>query len=115
MARYHKPTLVNEFAWATECNLATLDELVSIKSVSTARIDRQQSICEQMLETCRRHEAEIEWVTGIRSNFGRVEELLKAIQADGAEKAFAAYIGRLCSIFDRKLPTSNRPNAKKRG
>lgn len=44
--------LANEFAYATECNLATLEELQDLKSSSKSRIARQQGICDRMLRTC---------------------------------------------------------------
>lgn len=37
---------------ATEWNMATLEELCSIKSSSKHRIDRQKSICTKMLVIC---------------------------------------------------------------
>jgi hypothetical protein len=41
-----------EYAKATEWALATLEEMALIKSTSTSRVRRQQSICVKMLDVC---------------------------------------------------------------
>jgi hypothetical protein len=40
-------------AWLTECNLATLEEMLSRKSTPKYSIARQESICEKAVEHCR--------------------------------------------------------------
>ena len=44
--------LENEYAYACEVNLATLEELCLLKSSSKSRIARQRSICLTMLRVC---------------------------------------------------------------
>jgi hypothetical protein len=44
---------------ATEWNLATLEELCTIKSSSKSRIDRQKSICGKMLAICATFDPEL--------------------------------------------------------
>lgn len=39
-------------AWLTECNLATLEELKELKSSSSYRIQRQQTICNTAVRHC---------------------------------------------------------------
>lgn len=76
--------LANEYAYATECNLATLGELCMLKSSSKARIDRQKSICAHMLGVCRQCHDEIDWAGaallfgGRRPSTPRVREMLQA-------------------------------------
>ena len=53
--------LEDAYAYATECNLATLSELNDIKSSSKSRIGRQVRICAQMLEVCRHIDEKIDW------------------------------------------------------
>jgi hypothetical protein len=53
--------LEDAYAYATECNLATLSELHDIKSSSKSRIGRQTRICAQMLEVCRHIDEKIDW------------------------------------------------------
>ena len=45
--------LAQEFAYYTECNLATLEELKAMKSSSKYRIKRQEDICNQMVNICK--------------------------------------------------------------
>lgn len=49
----------DEYAYATEVNIATLDELALLKSSSIARIKRQKRICATMLDVCAREESSI--------------------------------------------------------
>jgi hypothetical protein len=76
--------LANEYAYATECNLATLEELALLKSSSKVRIDRQKGICAIMLRVCQEHASEIAWsgdaqLTGRRCHeFTRTRGLLDA-------------------------------------
>jgi hypothetical protein len=70
------PKLADSYAYATECNLATLSMLVGIKRSSKHAIERQQNICLTMLRVCHQHEAEIYWGTEWKSDFPRVKEIL---------------------------------------
>ena len=45
--------LAQQFAYFTECNLATLEELKSLKSTPKCRIERQQDICNEMVTICK--------------------------------------------------------------
>jgi len=45
-------SIENEYAYSTEVDLATLEELCYLKSSSKSRISRQQSICLRMLNVC---------------------------------------------------------------
>lgn len=44
--------LATVLAWATECNLATLDRLEERKSSSKFDLHRQKDICDRMVEHC---------------------------------------------------------------
>jgi hypothetical protein len=72
--------LANAMAEAAEWNLATLDQLVSVKSSSKSSINRQKSICEKMLMKCCPAEVfdTIEWGHDLHPKFGRVRKLLDA-------------------------------------
>jgi hypothetical protein len=71
-----KPNLANEFAYATECNLATLSGLLLKKRSPKNEIERQTNICLRMLVWCRLEKAVIEWGSPVYKNFGRVEKLV---------------------------------------
>lgn len=72
------PTLANEYAYATEVNLATLESLLLKKSSAKCDIRRQRDICRRMLGVCDAFKAQIEWSTSQwRRDYGRVEELIK--------------------------------------
>lgn len=75
--------LIAEYVWATEVNLATLDELCCLKSTSKSRIERQRSICLKMLQVCHEHASEIPWhgPTGVsigrKGSCSRVKKMLE--------------------------------------
>ncbi len=71
-----KNTLVNEYAHATECGLATLEGLLMKKSSPKSEIRRQTSICLRELQVCREHREEIQWGHELHHNFPRVAEIL---------------------------------------
>jgi hypothetical protein len=52
--------LLGEYLWATEVNLATLEELCFLKSSSRVRIRRQRVICERMLKVCQEYSSELD-------------------------------------------------------
>lgn len=56
----HQSVLEQEYARATEWNLATLEELALLKSSSDSRVRRQVGICEKMLEVCAQLE-DVDW------------------------------------------------------
>lgn len=92
MATYYPKSLANDMAWATECNLATLSDLLSVKRTSKSKITRQTNICLKMLETCLEHRALITWGHAWRDHFGRVQEILEAADASNLSDAFAAWV-----------------------
>jgi len=75
-----KLTLPNEFAYATECNLATLSSLLLKKSSPKSEVKRQTNICCRMLGCCRAEQGNIEWGNTSVKNFGRVEEILNGVK-----------------------------------
>lgn len=89
-------TLENEYACATECNLATLGELLCIKSSSQSRCNRQRSICLTMLRVCQEIESKLD-LSEFGCKFGRVRDLLKAAKKEpqGLEGALDRYIQKL--------------------
>jgi len=68
--------LEDEYAWAAECNLATLSGLMGRKRSPKCEIDRQTSICHHMVTVCFRHFDAITWQSGVRGNYPRVHDLL---------------------------------------
>lgn len=96
---HFKETLPNEFAWAAECNMATLDDLLSRKRSSRSSIKRQAGICLRMIVMLNHHYDEIQWTSGLRGNFGRVHDLILAIRASSPEKAMEDYVTRIQSIY----------------
>ena len=82
-----KPTLENEYAYATECQLATLSGLLLVKRSPKSEISRQRSICLRMLRVCR-DMTSIEWGHKLHPNFGRVEELIMAADREAALDAW---------------------------
>lgn len=72
----------DEYAWATECNLATLSGLCFVKKSSLVDINRQRNICFHMLKVCQEHESEITWHSGQRLDYPRVWELLKETEGN---------------------------------
>jgi hypothetical protein len=92
-----------EYAYSTECDLATLEELISIKSSSNSRIERQRTICLRMLQVCKAVEAYL-----IFPDYGcrapRVRDMLAAAkhEAQGLEGALDRYIQKLTASFRPK-------------
>jgi len=75
--------LLEAYLWATEVNLATLEELAYLKSSSKSRIDRQKSICTKMLQVCQEYASETEWhgYSGVQvgpHTCSRVKRMLEA-------------------------------------
>jgi len=66
--------LEDEYAWATECQLATLSGLCWVKRSALVEITRQRNISYHMLTVCQEHAGNITW--GLRE-FGRVQDILK--------------------------------------
>lgn len=72
--------LEDEYAYATECNLATISEMRDIKSTSKSRLERQIRITSRMLSVCYHIQEKIDWrpVGGSKSSrYLRVAELLE--------------------------------------
>ena len=88
--------LPNEFAYATECSLATLSQLRLRKSTSKSDIRRQTNICVRMLSVCQRHCKEIAWGDMWRCSFSRVKKILDAVQGEtGVEQALKLHLESL--------------------
>jgi hypothetical protein len=78
-----KPTLANEFAYATECQLATLVGLTMVKRTSKHEIKRQKSLCLRMLRVYQEYGSEIDWGRNPRlPHFGRVAELVHGVNLE---------------------------------
>lgn len=75
--------LAGEYAYATECNFATLSGLVLKKSSAKSEISRQRSICLRMLTVCANQKAEIDWGGDYHPNFGRVQRVLEDAEKNG--------------------------------
>ena len=54
-------TIYNEYAYATECQLATLAGLCVAKRTPLCEITRQRNIAHRMLMVCQREIGNIEW------------------------------------------------------
>ena len=96
-------TLENEYAYATEINLATLGELLDIKSTSQSRKNRQRSICLTMLRVCQQIEDKLD-LSEYGCKCGRVRDMLKAAkhEAGGVEGALDRYILTLTGVYAPK-------------
>ena len=72
--------LTEAYVYATEVQLATLCDLVSLKATSQSRVARHRAICLGMLRWCASalvdHDA-VDWGTSDARNFGRVSEALE--------------------------------------
>lgn len=98
-------SLVNSFAESCEWNLATLDELIFLKSSSLSRITRQKNICMKMLEKCRPPEVyeKINWGHELHPKHSRTQRILADVKkgtmnggSDSLDAAFTKWIeGRL--------------------
>lgn len=73
-------TLADKYAEATEWNLATLEELCTLKSSSKVRIERQIGICAYMVQACMDHALEV----SSKSYFTRLAVILKRCQTSPA-------------------------------
>ena len=87
---HFKPTLANEYAYATECQLATLSGLLGKKSSAKSEIKRQANICLRMLGICRSETGSIEWGSEWRHNFGRVQKIILAGDLEASLNAWMA-------------------------
>lgn len=79
--------LEDEYAWATECQLATLSGVCMVKRSALHEITRQRNIAEHMLKICQEHSSEITWEYGVRREFGRVQEILDWAKERGLHDA----------------------------
>lgn len=92
--------LASEFAYATECNLATLDELLSIRTSSERRIKRQQEICRKMLQVCQEHFTDIDWNGGRYGSLaGRAHEILKNAQSRTLDYCLCEWADRVRAVY----------------
>jgi hypothetical protein len=81
--------IFNQYANATEYNLATLSGLLLKKSSAKSEVSRQTNICTEMLAVCWEHKANIVFGNGWSHHYGRVEEVVKAAEANGGNLATA--------------------------
>ena len=79
--------LEDEYAYATECQLATLSWLTMLSKSALSEITRQRNISFHMLKVCQEHESEITWEQGIRKDFSRVQDLLDDAKNDNLFEA----------------------------
>lgn len=90
--------LLAEYVRATEINLATLGELIFIKSSSKCRIKRQRDICERMLKVCQEYASEIEWHGYTSTEVGRVghcSRVKKILEAENLVEGLDAHVAEL--------------------
>lgn len=96
--------LANEYAYAAECQLATLDELATLKSSSKARIARQVSICIRMVRICQEYRSEIDWgQPSGREHYGRVSQVLaRAWPPNNVKSAVNSYLAGVLPIVAKE-------------
>jgi hypothetical protein len=100
MTHFH-PSLVNEFVYATECQLATLSGLLIKKGTAKSEIKRQIAISLRMLNVCKSEKTNIDWGTQWHPNFGRVQEIVNMSEA--IDVGFELWV--------RRVHGSDRPEA----
>lgn len=82
-------SLEDAFAYATEVNLATLEELLMIKKSSKSKVRRQRGICIGMLEICASSlvtGGKIDWGHELHPNFPRVSKILNPAESGSCEE-----------------------------
>jgi len=79
--------LEDEYAYATDCQLATLSWLTMRRSSPLSEITRQRNICFHMLKVCQEYASEITWEHGIRRHYSRVEGILEDAKEDNLFEA----------------------------
>ena len=93
--------LEEAYVYATEVNMATLDELAMLKSTSNYRLRRQRDICFKMLYICQSRlvdDAKVDWGTEFhRMNYPRVSEILKdaKTESEGLGGALDRHVAKL--------------------
>ncbi len=97
--RAHR-SLDEAYLYATEVNLATLDEVWMLASSSVARKSRQRNICLGMLEICQSNMVSKDpglWGSEQHKHFGRVQRYLDEakIHPEGLEGALDSQLQRL--------------------
>lgn len=93
--------LLAEYVRATETNLATLGELIFIKSSSKCRIKRQRDICERMLRVCQEYASEIEWRGWTSTEVGRVghcSRVKKLLEASDLVAGLDSYVAETMAL-----------------
>lgn len=101
MTERRTPRSLDEaYLYATEVNLATLDEIWMLGSSSNARKGRQRGICLGMLEICQSTMVSKEpslWGSDLHPHFSRVQRYLEAAKShpEGLEGALDAQLQRL--------------------
>ncbi len=97
----HPSTLANAFVYAAECTLATLDELLGIRSTSKSRISRQRGICLTMLKALHPHRESIDWGGEYAPYYSRVHKILGTDSLKDVEAHLDAHIDELNRIYRR--------------
>jgi hypothetical protein len=77
-------TLQDCLAYFTDCNLATLSEMVYTKSTSKTRKTRQAAICTEMVECCREVADVIDWGNDWSHKHSRVKDILDLAKSDAS-------------------------------
>lgn len=88
-------SLDEAFVCMTEINLATLEEALTLKKSSKARITRLKSICLDALKICAGQmvsSTRVRWNDGPQRSFPRVSSLLANSSPAAIERAFEQYI-----------------------
>jgi len=94
-------SLLTEFAWATECQLATLEGLAMLRGSSQREMTRQFSITSRMVEACR-NKSRLEASDCI--GMGRLKRLL--LVEDGRATLFEMF--KECSVHGDFCPEEDR-------
>jgi len=74
--------LCQQFSYFTECNLATLEELKSLKSTSKCKLERQQSICDGMIAVCKEFHTTLKNSNHPGHNLPRLRDALREESED---------------------------------
>lgn len=88
-------SLADEYAYATECQLTTLEGLCAKKSSPKSSLRRHTTIALTMLKVCQEHDSEITWGRGPLMFFRRVREVLDAAKGSTLRKALGDWGAKL--------------------
>lgn len=100
-------TLDEAFVYATDVNLATLEDLLMVKKTSKSKVRRQRSICLSMLKVCGSallNSTQVRWGYDTHKEFSRVSDLLGSSEPEAIEGALDRYIFMVQGIVGAKQP-----------